>query len=755
MRVIKRNGVPESLDVSKITKRLKLLSKTLNVQVLDVSQRVANGMVNNIKTSEIDILTAETASYMTSIHPDYGILAARIAVNNLHKTTRDSFSSCMNDLFQVQKVSSEFYASVMRNEMEFNEMVNDEKDYEYDYFAFKTLERSYLLRINNIVHERPQYMLLRVAIQLHGDNVDLVKESYDLMSQGYFTHATPTLFNAGTAYPQMSSCFLMQMQEDSIDGIFNTLKQCALISKHAGGIGLSVHDVRAKGSEIKGTNGVSNGLIPMLRVFDSTARYVDQGGGKRNGSFAIYLEPWHADIEEFLEMKRNHGKEETKARDLFYALWVCDLFMLRVEEDSYWTLLCPKKCPGLSECFGEAFVLMYTAYESLGVGKRISARDLWNKIMISQIESGVPYMLYKDACNAKSNHQHLGTIKSSNLCCEVVQFTSKEEIAVCNLGSLNLAKFVLDGEVDLKRLHEVTRVLVRNLDRVIDFNFYPLPEAKVSNQKHRPIGVGVQGLADLFALLKVPFESLRAKELNQSIFDCIYYAACLESCMLAQKFGPYESFQGSPMSRGKFQFDLWNTQPKDPEKYEILRHLILKNGMRNSLLTAPMPTASTSQILGSTECFEPFNSNLYSRRVLAGDFMVINKHLVKQLEEQGLWDAEMREEIISQRGSVQAISRIPFKIRELFKTVWEMKQKTLLEMSADRGIYIDQSQSFNCHMQDVSVEKLSAYHMYGWKLGLKTGLYYLRTKPKENPTAFTATPKRAKECSEVCNSCSS
>jgi len=686
---------------------------------------------------------------MTVTHPDYAILAARIAVSNLHKQTKKQFSSVAADLYNYinpktnkssPMISTETYECIMRHAEELNSAIVYDRDFNYQYFGFKTLERSYLLKIGNRVAERPQHMLMRVAVGIHGDDVEKVIETYDLMSQKTFTHASPTLFNAGTPQPQMSSCFLIDMKDDSIEGIYDTLKTCAMISKTAGGIGLSTHNIRATGAYIAGTNGTSNGLVPMLRVFNNTARYVDQGGNKRPGAFAIYLEPWHADVFEFLNLRKNHGKEEVRARDLFYAMWTPDLFMQRVEKNQDWTLMCPHECPGLSEVYGDEFVALYEKYEKEGRGRQtIKAQKLWYAVLEAQTETGTPYMLYKDACNRKSNQKNLGTIKSSNLCTEIIEYTAPDEVAVCNLASLALPTFVdaANGEYDFGRLHEVTQVVTRNLNKIIDRNYYPVPEAEKSNMRHRPVGLGVQGLADAFLALRLPFDSPEARQLNIQIFETIYHAALTSSCALAKELGPYETYQGSPVSQGILQYDMWNVTPTDLWDWDSLKADIAKYGVRNSLLVAPMPTASTSQILGNNECFEPYTSNIYSRRVLAGEFQVVNPWLLKDLVDMGLWSDNMKNRIIADGGSVQNIPNIPADIKALYKTVWEISQRTIVQMAADRGAFIDQSQSLNIHLKEPTMGKITSMHFAGWKLGLKTGMYYLRTMAASAPIQFT------------------
>jgi len=752
MYVIKRNGTKEPVQFDKITARIKKLCYGLDMNFVDpiqVAKKVIDGIYDGITTTELDNLAAETAASMTAKHPDYAILASRIAVSNLHKNTLKSFSKTIELLYnyvdpktgkRAQLIADDVYEIVMKNRQRLDSSIIYDRDFNYDYFGFKTLERSYLLKINGRVAERPQHMLMRVAIGIHKEDIDAAIETYNLMSEKWFTHATPTLFNAGTPKPQMSSCFLLQIKEDSIDGIYDTLKDCAKISQSAGGIGLAIHKVRATGSYIRGTNGTSNGIIPMLKVFNETARYVDQGGGKRKGSIAVYLEPWHADIFEFLDLRKNHGKEELRARDLFTALWIPDLFMKRVENDEHWTLMCPNECPGLYEVYGEKFEELYTSYEKAGKGRKtIRARDLWKAIIESQIETGSPYMLYKDACNAKSNQKNLGTIQCSNLCTEIIEYTAPDEIAVCNLASIALPKFVDEKNrtFDFQKLVEVTKVITRNLNKIIDLNYYPVPEARKSNLRHRPIGIGVQGLADTFVMLRYPFDSEEARQLNKDIFEAIYYGALVASNELAKEYGPYETYPGSPISQGIFQFDMWGVKPSDRWDWEGLRKNILKYGVRNSLLLAPMPTASTSQILGNNECFEPFTSNIYVRRVLSGEFVVVNKYLVRDLIKLGLWNEVIRNKIINENGSIQNIPEIPTELKELYKTIWEIKQKRLLEMAADRGAFIDQSQSLNLFIENINISKLTSAHFYAWKLGLKTGSYYIRTKASADAIKFT------------------
>lgn len=750
MYVIKRDGKKESVKFDKITARIQKLCYGLDphhVSSLNVAQRVIEGVYDGVTTSELDNLAAEVAATMTVKHPDYALLASRIAISNLHKNTKKSFSETMKDLYtyidpktgkQAPLLADDVWAVIEKNAELLDSTIIYDRDFGYDFFGFKTLEKSYLLKLNGKVVERPQHMLMRVSVGIHKEDIESAMETYNLMSERWFTHATPTLFNAGTPKPQLSSCFLLTMKGDSIDGIYDTLKQTALISQSAGGIGLSIHNVRATGSYIRGTNGTSNGIVPMLRVFNDTARYVDQGGGKRKGSFAIYLEPWHADIFEFLDLKKNHGKEELRARDLFYAMWIPDLFMKRVEAEGEWSLFCPNECPGLADTYGAAFEILYTKYENEGrQRKTIKARELWSAILESQVETGTPYMLYKDACNEKSNQKNLGTIKSSNLCTEIIEYTAPDEVAVCNLASIALPRFVNNGTFDHQKLFDITYVATKNLNKIIDINYYPVPEARNSNLRHRPIGLGVQGLADAFILLGYPFESEEARLLNREIFETIYYAALTASKDLAKINGPYSSYEGSPISKGEFQFDMWNVKPTDRWEWDVLREEILKHGVYNSLLLAPMPTASTSQILGNNECFEPYTSNIYTRRVLSGEFIVVNKHLLRDLVKLNLWNSEIKNKIVAANGSVQEIAEIPEQIKEVYKTVWEIKQRAVIDMAADRGAFIDQSQSLNLFIQDPNFAKLSSMHFYAWKKGLKTGMYYLRTKAATDAIKFT------------------
>ncbi|MFY0482332.1 ribonucleoside-diphosphate reductase subunit alpha [Flavobacterium sp. PLA-1-15] len=752
MYVVKRDGKKEPVMFDKITERIKKLCYGLNhlVDPVKVAMRVIEGLYDGVATSELDNLAAETAAAMTITHPDYAQLAARIAISNLHSNTKKSFSETMTDMYHYVNprtnklsplLSDEVYESIMANAEFLDSHVIYTRDFNYDYFGFKTLERSYLLKINGKIVERPQHMLMRVAVGIHLNDLEAVIETYDLMSKKFFTHATPTLFNSGTPKPQMSSCFLLTMKDDSIDGIYDTLKQTAKISQSAGGIGLAIHNVRATGSYISGTNGTSNGIVPMLRVYDMTARYVDQGGGKRKGSFAIYIEPWHADIFDFLDLRKNHGKEEMRTRDLFLGMWIPDLFMKRVEEDSTWTLMCPNECPGLSENHSEAFEELYLKYESEGRGRKtIKAREIWEKIMESQIETGLPYMLYKDAANRKSNQKNLGTIRSSNLCTEIIEYTSPDEVAVCNLASISLPMFVEDGAFNHQKLYEVTKRVTKNLNKVIDRNYYPVIEAQNSNLRHRPVGLGVQGLADAFILLRMPFTSDEAKKLNQEIFETLYFAAVTSSMESAKIEGPYSTYEGSPISKGDFQYNLWGLKDSDLSgrwDWESLRKEVLEHGVRNSLLVAPMPTASTSQILGNNEAFEPYTSNIYTRRTLSGEFIVVNKHLLEDLVKRGLWNEQLKQEIMRHNGSIQHINGIPEDLKELYKTVWEMSMKDILDMSRQRGYFIDQSQSLNLFMQDANYAKLTSMHFYAWKSGLKTGMYYLRTKSAVDAIKFT------------------
>lgn len=754
MFVYKRNGRKEPVRFDKITARISRLCYGLDPKHVDpvtITQRIISGVYEGVTTVELDNLAAETAAYMTTVHPDYAILAARIAVSNLHKQTTKQFSTVVKDLYDYVNpktntlspmISKETYEIVMKYEDELNSAIVYDRDFNYNYFGFKTLERSYLLRINGKVAERPQHLVMRVAIGIHGDDIASVMETYNLMSNKYFTHASPTLFNAGTPNSQMSSCFLVAMKNDSIDGIFETLKQLAVISKHAGGIGLHINNIRSTGSYIAGTNGTSNGIIPMLRVFNNTARYVDQGGNKRPGAFAIYLEPWHSDIFDFIDIRKNHGKEEIRARDLFPALWISDLFMKRVEQNKDWTLFSPNEAVGLADSYGDEFEALYEKYEAEGRGRKVvKAQKLWYAILEAQTETGTPFMLYKDACNRKSNQKNLGIIKSSNLCCEIVEYSDPDETAVCNLASVALPAFVEFSEdsctYNFKKLHEIAKVVTKNLNKIIDRNFYPVPEAKRSNFRHRPIAVGVQGLADTFMMLRLPFESAEARELNARIFETIYHAAVEMSTELAAADGPYETYQGSPASQGQLSYDLWGVKPSDLWDWDELKAKVAKHGLRNSLLVAPMPTASTSQILGYNECFEPYTSNIYSRRVLAGEFQIVNPYLLKDLVEMGLWSTSMKDHIIKANGSIQSLPNIPQELKELYKTVWEISQKKIIDLAADRAAYIDQSQSMNIHIKDPTMGKLTSMHFYGWKKGLKTGMYYLRTQAASAAIQFT------------------
>jgi ribonucleoside-diphosphate reductase alpha chain len=759
MDVIKRDGRKEPIMFDKITARVRKLCYGLNeiVDPVKVAMRVIEGLYDGVTTSELDNLAAETAATLTTSHPDYARLAARISVSNLHKNTKKTFSEVMKDLYEYVNprtgkkaplLSDEVYKVIEKNSDELDSTIIYNRDFGYDYFGFKTLERSYLLKLNGNIVERPQHMLMRVSLGIHLNDLPAAIETYELMSKRFFTHATPTLFNSGTPKPQMSSCFLLTMKDDSIDGIYDTLKQTAKISQSAGGIGLSIHNIRATGSYISGTNGTSNGIVPMLQVYNDTARYVDQGGGKRKGSFAIYLEPWHADIFEFLDLKKNHGKEEMRARDLFYAMWIPDLFMKRVQEDGSWTLMCPNECPDLYNTHGDEFDALYLDYEARDKGRKtIKARLLWEKILESQIETGTPYMLYKDAANRKSNQKNLGTIRSSNLCTEIMEYTSPGEVAVCNLASIALPMFVKNGEFDHKELFRVTKRVTKNLNKVIDRNYYPVIEAEYSNFKHRPIGLGIQGLADAFIMLRMPFTSDEAKKLNQEIFETLYFAAVTASMEEAKADGPYESYKGSPISKGEFQHNMWNIKDEELSgrwDWGKLRKSVKKHGVRNSLLVAPMPTASTSQILGNNEAFEPYTSNIYTRRVLSGEFIVVNKHLLEDLVNLGLWNDDLKEEIMRQNGSVQNVD-IPQDLKELYKTVWELSMKDIIDMSRHRGYFIDQSQSLNLFMENANMAKLTSMHFYAWKSGLKTGMYYLRTKSAVDAIKFTLSKKEEKE----------
>ena len=778
MRVTKRDGELQEVAFDKILKRVKKLGQEAGIHInySSLIMKVIDQLYDKIPTAKIDELAAEQCASLSTNHPDYATLAARIIISNHQKNTDPIFSNVMMALQEFTNSKKENRPLVSQSLWNFthhhfeqlNAMIDHERDYLIDYFGFKTLERAYLFRVNNTIVERIQHMWMRVAIGIHGDlntsNQDeclrLIKETYDLMSQKFFTHATPTLFNAGTPRPQLSSCYLIAMEDDSIEGIYNTLKDCAQISKYSGGIGLHIHNIRAKGSHIQGTNGITDGLVPMLRVFNSTARYVNQSG-KRNGSFAIYLEPWHADIEDFLELRKNHGDEEMKARDLFYALWISDLFMERVKENAKWSLFCPHECPGLSDVYGDKFKDLYEKYESDGkVRKTINARDLWFKILDAQMETGTPYILYKDAANSKSNQKNLGTIKSSNLCCEILEYSDDKETAVCNLASIALPVFVDEKtkQFDYNKLHEVTKVVTNNLNKVIDVNFYPTEKTKTSNFRHRPIGIGIQGLADTFILLDIPFHSEQAKEINNHIFETIYHAALEKSNEISILEGTYSSFEGSPTSKGVLQFDMWNVTPSARYNWVSLRESIKTHGLRNSLLVAPMPTASTSQILGFNECFEPFTSNLYSRRTLAGEFVVVNKYLMRELISLGLWNEQIKNNIIANNGSVQQLSILPEHIRNKYKIVWEIPMKHLIDMASDRGAFICQSQSLNLWMEDPTYNSLTSMHFYSWKKGLKTGIYYLRRKAKHQAQQFTIEPDAkehdTEEKDEICEMCS-
>jgi ribonucleoside-diphosphate reductase alpha chain len=750
MYVVKRDGRKEAVKFDKITARIVKMCYGLDPLVSPeaVAMKVIEGIYDGVTTTVLDNLAAEVAAAKTIDHPDYALLASRIAVSNLHKETKKTFSEVIDDMHHyidpktgqnASLIADDVYDIIVENRDLLDSSIIYDRDFRYDYFGFKTLTRSYLMKLNGIIVERPQQMLMRVAVGIHKADVQSAIKTYNLMSEGWFTHATPTLFNSGTPKPQMSSCFLLTMKDDSISGIYDTLKSCAQISQSAGGIGLAIHNIRATGSYIKGTNGTSNGIVPMLRVFNDTARYVDQGGGKRKGSFAMYIEPWHADVFDFLDLKKNHGKEEARARDLFFALWIPDLFMKRVKENGDWTLMCPHECPGLSDTHSAEFEKLYTDYEKAGKGRKtIKAQELWFKILESQIETGTPYMLYKDAANAKSNQQNLGTIKSSNLCTEIIEYTAPDEVAVCNLASLALPKYVTEnGTFDHDKLFEVTYQATLNLNRIIDENYYPVEEAKNSNMRHRPIGLGVQGLADAFILMGLPFESEEARALNREIFETIYYASMSASKDLSKELGPYETYAGSPVSKGIFQFDMWNVTPTDRWEWNVLREEVIKHGVRNSLLLAPMPTASTAQILGNNECFEPYTSNIYSRRVLSGEFIIVNKHLLKDLVREGLWNKDVRQKIMTANGSIQNISEIPQRLKDLYKTAWEISQKAIIDQAADRGAYICQSQSLNIFMENANFGKLTSMHFYGWEKGLKTGMYYLRTKAATDAIKFT------------------
>lgn len=757
MQVIKRNAKREDVSFDKITARVKKLVYGLSdhVNPIKISMKVIEGLYDGVSTSDLDNLAAETAATMAAIHPDYALLASRIAISNLHKNTNKSFSETMEGLYnyvdpvngkKAGLISDTTIDIIRRHADQLDSAIIYDRDFTFDYFGFKTLERSYLLRMSGKVVERPQHMLMRASVGIHGEDIASAIETYHLMSEKWFIHATPTLFNAGTPKPQLSSCFLLSMVDDSIEGIFETLSRCAKISQSAGGIGLSIHNIRATGSYIKGTGGTSNGIIPMLKVFNDTARYVDQGGGKRKGAFAVYLEPWHADIMEFLELKKNHGKEEQRARDLFYALWISDLFMERVKNNENWSLFCPNEAPGLCDTYGGEFEALYHKYEEEGRARKVvRAQEIWSAIIESQIETGTPYMLYKDAANKKSNQKNLGTIKSSNLCTEIMEYTSADEVAVCNLASLALPKFVDNGVFNHDKLYEITRVVTRNLNKVIDVNYYPIPEARNSNMRHRPVGIGVQGLADAFILMGFAFDSPEARKLNKEIFETIYFAAVTESNAIAQKEGPYQSFEGSPASKGELQYDMWGVEPSDRWNWAELKANIKKTGMRNSLLLAPMPTASTSQILGNNECIEPYTSNIYTRRTLSGEYIVVNKHLLNDLIRLNLWDEEMKEALIVSNGSVQHIEGLPQELKDRYKTVWEISQKAIIDMAADRGAFICQSQSLNLFVENATMAKLSSMHFYAWQKGLKTGMYYLRSKAAVEPIKFSLSEKHQRK----------
>jgi ribonucleotide reductase alpha subunit len=797
MTVTKRDGINETMSFDKILIRVKKLSSmepSLNINHSKLVIKIVDQLFDKISTTKIDELTAQECASQTTINPDLGVLASRIVISNNHKNTESNLLTITNELYEHQLINPIYYENVSKYYAEYMSMIDFNRDYDIDYFGFKTLEKSYLMHINKKIVERPQHLWMRVAICIHGDKLDLVKQTYDLLSHKYFTHATPTLFNAGTNHQQLSSCFLVAMKEDSIDGIYDTLKECALISKHAGGIGLHIHNIRATGTHIKGTNGTSNGIIPMLRNFNETARYVDQGGGKRNGSFSIYLSPDHADIEDWLDLKKNTGDENARARDLFYGLWIPDLFMKRVKNNLNWSLFCPHKCPGLSDAVGDDYTVLYEKYEKEGKQNKVmSARALWFKILDAQMETGNPSLLYKDACNLKSNQQNLGTIKSSNLCTEIVEYSDSNETAVCNLASIGLSKYVKDKVFDYTKLHEVVKVITHNLNKIIDLNYYPTPCTYRSNVRHRPLGIGVQGLADAFILLDLPFYSEEAKEVNKKIFETIYHAAMEKSIELAQEYerdiapltilnnipefydkeykvdipdlnnlyhklkplkeeimrdqytGSYSSFIGSPLSKGLFQFDLWKVTPT-MYNWADLREKVMKYGARNSLLLAPMPTASTSQILGNNECFEPITSNIYTRRTLAGEFIIINEYLVRELMELKIWNENTKNHIIKNKGSVQLLD-IPLHLKEKYKIVWEIPMKHIIEMSRDRGAFICQSQSLNLWIDDPNYKVLTSMHFYAWEQGLKTGIYYLRRKPRHQPQQFTIEPEKCETCS--------
>jgi ribonucleoside-diphosphate reductase alpha subunit len=753
MFVTKRNGISEPLSYDKIVQRTKQVGDGLNIQYSSLVMKIMDQLYNNIPTTKIDELMAEQCASMGVHHYDYSTLASRLIISNHQKEVNPSILDCIDIMSKQNDYLSQEYIDFVRENHDYlNSIMDHSRDFLIDYFGFKTLERAYLFKSQGKVCERIQHMWLRVAIQIHGKDLQHVKKTYDMLSKKEYIHATPTLFNSGTKRPQLSSCFLLGMEDDSIDGIFNTLKECANISKWAGGIGLHIHNVRAEGSHINGTNGTSNGVVPMLRVFNNTARYVDQGGGKRNGSFAMYLEPWHADIENFLDMRKNQGDEEMRGRDLFYALWIPDLFMEKVEKGEEWYLMCPNISKGLSDVYGHKFNDLYNQYVSDGkFMKKVNARELWFRILDSQMETGTPYLLYKDACNKKSNQQNLGTIKSSNLCCEIVEYSDSNESAVCNLASISLSSMVTNGEFDYDKLHKVTMEVTKNLDKLIDVNYYPTEKTRLSNQRHRPIGIGVQGLADVFAMMKLPFESPEARRVNTQIFETIYHASISASSNLAIEKGAYSTFKGSPLSQGKFQFDLWGVTPSDRYNWDDLRKIIMIYGVRNSLCVAPMPTASTSQILGNNECFEPFTSNIYTRRTLAGEFMVINRYLMKELIDLGIWNVKIKDKIVEHKGSVQHIPEIPDEIKKRYKIVWEIQMKNVIEMARDRGAFICQSQSMNLWIEEPNYKILTAMHLYSWKCGLKTGMYYLRRKAKHQAQQFTIIPDKKEEQQECLN----
>ena len=770
MYVIKRNNTEEIVSFNKILKRIKTIGEGANIKInyTALTMKIIDQLFNKITTTQIDNLTAEQCASMTSIRPEYSILASRIAISNHHKNTSESMVEVVEKLYffydihnnHSPLITQEFYNNVINNKSIIQSKLDYSRDYLFDYFGFKTLERAYLMKVNGFIVERPQHMWMRVAIGIHGSDIDSALESYDLLSQKYFTHGTPTLFNAGTPRPQLSSCFLLSMSDDSIKGIYDTLTDCALISKWAGGIGLHIHNVRASGSHIRGTNGTSNGIVPMLRVFNNTAKYVDQGGGKRNGSFAIYLEPWHADVELFLEMRKNHGDEELKARDLFYALWIPDLFMERVKSDGNWTLMCPDECPGLSDVYGDEFDELYKKYEHNSKGKKtISARKLWFAILDAQMETGTPYLLYKDSVNRKSNQKNVGVIKSSNLCTEITEYSDPNETAVCNLASISLTSFVDSNKTfNYEKLHQITKVVTHNLNKIIDVNFYPTDKAEKSNNKHRPIGIGVQGLADVFMKLDIPFHSDEAKNVNKQIFETIYHAALEKSCEIAAIDGPYSTFEGSPASKGILQYDMWGVVPSNKYNWNLLKNNIIRFGLRNSLLCAPMPTASTSQILGNNECFEPVTSNIYNRRTNAGEFIVVNKYMMQDLIDLNFWNEDIKNNIIANHGSIQHMDFLPQHIRDKYKTVWEIPMKHIIDMAADRGAFICQSQSLNLWQEDPTYNSLTSMHFYGWKAGLKTGIYYLRRRAVHQAQQFTIEPEKntnnQEDKEDICEMCS-